>query len=213
MTDKDLLRLMLNQVNKSFEVAKKEGVEGIALYTEYFEKLSLLSGRKKGFTEVNERNLKYAVVGNIRSKAKITAALNITRKFLSSKWASPEGRQQIYEKSIKTGTANKAVSVGVYDKSVKYMARVEKHNKEVQRRLALHTVDTIENAIIPDLEEEWLPPSELIFIINEIIEDNDLPDNFFYDAIDYVKNNAVSLESLDDMRDAVYHFFDNILEP
>lgn len=152
----------------------------------------------------------FATIGNIRSKKRITQALNVSKRFLSSKWVTPEGRESIYKKSIATGTRNNAISENVYEKSVKYMAEVEKKNKEL-RKQSLQVVDIIENEVIPDIEEEWLPPSELIFIINEIIEDNGLDDDYFYECLDYVRHNAGSLNEMDDMRDAVYHYFDKVM--
>lgn len=211
MTDKELLRVLFKQVNKSFEIAKKEQVEEIALYKEFYAKLSLLSGNKKTFDEMNDTGTLFATIGNIRSKKRTKQAINIAKQFLSSKWASSEGRERIYKQSIKTGTQNKAVSEEVYKRSVRYMADVQKYNRQIQKSQALKTVDIIENEVAEDLHELWLPPSDLIFIINEIIEDNGFSPSTFYDCLDYVERNARSLEDMDDMREAVYHYFDEIL--
>lgn len=206
-----MLKLLFKQINKSFSIAKSEGVEELSVYREYYQKLALLSGTKKTFDEMRDKGTLFATIGNIRSKKRTLQALNVSKRFLASKWVTPEGRESIYKKSISTGMRNNAVSEGVYKESVKYIADAQKKNREA-RKQALQVADIIENEVVPDIVEEWLPPSELIFIINEIIEDNGLNHDYFYECIDYVKQNARSLNEMDDMRDAVYHYFDGVMQ-
>lgn len=211
MTEKELLRILFEQVNKSFDIAKKENVEEITLYREFFAKLSVLNGNKKTFEEMRDSGTLFATIGNIRSNKRTNMAINIAKQMLSSKWASSEGRQSIYNKSIKTGTENKGITAQNYDRSVKYMAKIEKQNRKIRKDNALKVIDISVNEVGADLKELWLPPSELLFIINEEIEDRGLSGNLFEDCVEYVQQNAKSLNDMDDMRDAVYHFFDKVL--
>lgn len=211
MDKRQVMKSLLSQMNLSYLEAKEEGVENITLYKEAYEKLSALSKRSADYDDVIDKNLKFATYGNIRSNVKIDAAISIATRFLSSKWASSKGRQDIYDKAIESGTKHFRVSESVYKEGVDIIKKYEQDIKE-QKKKALNAIDVFENETLPDLEEKWRPPSDVVFEAVELAKARDLGADYVQDALDYVEKNAGSLNDLDSMRDSLYEFFEDIID-
>lgn len=193
------MKALLSQVEMSFIQAREEGVENLTLYKETFDKLAMINRRDIDYDAVVAKGLKFATYGNIRSNTKVDATINIAQRFLSSKWASTEGRKKIVEKAVNTGSQRFAVSKDVYQKGVK---------KIIEYKQRLNAIDVLENEVAADLAEKWVPPSRLVFEAVEMAKSWGLADNVVDESLDYVEKNASSLNDLDDMRDALYHFFE-----
>lgn len=203
MEKRDVMKALLSQLEMSYMTAVEEGVENITLYKETFAKLSALNRRDKTYSDVVNRGLKFAPYGNIKSNLKMDAAISIATKALSSKWASPKGRKEIADKALKTGTRRFGVDADTYQKGVNILSDYKK---------AVSAVDVLENEIAEDLQSKWMPPSKLVFEAVEMAKSYDMGSQYIQEALDFVEKNASSLNDLDDMRDALYEYFNNLIE-
>lgn len=203
MDKRQVMKALLSQLEISYLEAKEEGVENLTLYKETYAKLAQISGRNVDYDTVVERGLKFATYGSIRSSVKIDAVISIVTKALSSKWASSEGRSDIAKKAVKTGSKRFAVSEDVYKDGVKILSDYKK---------ALNAVDVLENEIVEDLKQKWMPPSDIVFEAVEMAKARDLGGEYVDEALEYMKNHASSLSDKDALRDALYEYFENIID-
>lgn len=199
MERRDIMKALLSQVEISYMTARDEGVENLTVYKELFAKLSNLSNRNVDYKEVVKRGLKFAPFGNIRGKKKEDAVITMASNFLKSKWTTPEGRKEIAIKAEKTTRKRYGISSAVYKSSIDYINR-------------LNAVDVFENEVVPDMESKWIPPSELVFEAYEMAKGMGISDNYAEEALQYVKENARSLEDMDALRDSLYEYYDNLFD-
>lgn len=203
MNKRDVMKALLSQLEMSYMSARDEGVQNITLYKEAFEKLSALNNRNVDYDEVVARGLKFAPYGNIKSNLRMDAAISIATKALSSKWASSKGREEIAKKALKTGTRRFGVDVDTYQRGVNILSDYKK---------AVTAIDVFENEVAEDLQSKWMPPSKLVFEAVEMAKSYDLGSQYIQEALDFVEKTATSLNDLDDMRDALYEYFNNLIE-
>ena len=101
----------LKELNKQFDIAKKQGYEDIEFFKAGKRNIELLTGKSKSGKFIQGKT-----VGNKKREKDL---LELTDKMLDSEWLTERGRERIWNKSKKTFTsrtgATKQQALQFYD--------------------------------------------------------------------------------------------------
>ena len=142
---KATLKKNISEINRLYAEAKREGHENLSLFANFREMFAQVAGSdaKRGIIKLGKAST---------SAEKAEDLLALSERFLQSKWATSEGREEIFSQSFKTSR--------------------QRYN--VNKKTWLRSLDILQNDVFSELIELTSMPSDAVF---ELVKEEQIFNN------------------------------------